>query len=195
MKLNPFGNLILIALTVSLAATGCKKNPTGVTPLPGERVGRVGDPNEGGAIPGDQNANGSGGGVTGQPVAQGNPGEYPGPEDHDMFKANTVYFDYDQATIRSGEKSKLGAIADYLKANPEKGLRVEGNCDERGTDQYNFSLGERRALAAREALIALGVDGTHVLTVSYGRSRPADTGHSDAAHAKNRRDEFVVLSK
>ena len=89
----------------------------------------------------------------------------------------------------------MAAVADYLKANSAKAVRVEGNCDERGTEEYNRSLGERRALAVREELIRLGIDPTRVDTISYGKDRPADPGHDEAAWSKNRRDDFIVLTK
>ena len=88
----------------------------------------------------------------------------------------------------------MAAVADYLKANSGKAVRVEGNCDERGTEEYNRSLGERRALAVREELIRLGIDPTRVDTISYGKDRPVDPGHDEAAWKKNRRDDFIVLS-
>ena len=72
-------------------------------------------------------------------------------------------------------------------------MLVEGNCDERGTEEYNRSLGERRALAAREGLAKLGIDPMRVFTRSFGKDKPADTGHDDSAWAKNRRDDFVLL--
>ena len=71
---------------------------------------------------------------------------------------------------------------------------MEGNCDERGTAEYNRSLGERRSLAAREELVGLGIDASRVDTISYGKDRPVDTGHSEESHAKNRRDDFVLLA-
>jgi peptidoglycan-associated lipoprotein len=73
-------------------------------------------------------------------------------------------------------------------------LRVEGNCDERGTENYNLSLGERRALAVREYLANLGVDPRQVVTVSYGKAKPAVEGHNEAAWGKNRRDDFILLT-
>ena len=73
--------------------------------------------------------------------------------DPEALKAQAVYFDLDKSAIRASEQSKLDAVASYLKSNPDKALRVEGNCDERGTEEYNRSLGERRAMAAREFLI------------------------------------------
>ena len=71
---------------------------------------------------------------------------------------------------------------------------MEGNCDERGTEKYNLSLGERRALAVREYLVNLGVDPHQVDTVTYGKSKPAVPGHTEAAWSKNRRDDFVLLT-
>jgi peptidoglycan-associated lipoprotein len=81
-----------------------------------------------------------------------------------------------------------------LKGHPGQALRIEGNCDERGTEEYNRSLGERRALAVREELIRLGIDPTRADTISYGKDRPADPGHDESAWKKNRRDDFIVLS-
>ena len=88
----------------------------------------------------------------------------------------------------------MAAVADYLKANSGKAVRVEGNCDERGTEEYNRSLGERRALAVREELIRLGIDPTRVDTISYGKDRPAAPGHDESAWKQNRRDDFIILS-
>jgi peptidoglycan-associated lipoprotein len=84
-------------------------------------------------------------------------------------------------------------VAQALAADPNTKLLVEGNCDERGTEEYNRALGERRALAAREALAKLGVDPKRIRTESFGKDKPADTGHDEAAWQKNRRDDFVLL--
>jgi peptidoglycan-associated lipoprotein len=84
-------------------------------------------------------------------------------------------------------------VANYLKSNGGQAVLVEGHCDERGTPEYNRALGERRALSVRESLISLGVPGEGIHTVSFGEDRPADPGHNDAAWAKNRRAEFVLL--
>jgi peptidoglycan-associated lipoprotein len=81
-----------------------------------------------------------------------------------------------------------------LKANPAAKLRIEGNCDERGTEEYNRALGDHRALAAREALAKDGIDPERIQTQSFGKDKPADTGHDESAWAKNRRDEFVLLT-
>ena len=105
-----------------------------------------------------------------------------------------VLFEYDSARIRPSEESKLQTVAAYAKSNPGK-LVVEGHCDERGTAEYNRALGERRALAARDELVKLGVDTSRISTVSYGSERPADPGHDEGAWSKNRRCEFVVVNQ
>jgi peptidoglycan-associated lipoprotein len=109
-----------------------------------------------------------------------------------LFSA--IHFDYDSARIRPSEMPKLEAVAVRLKSNPEK-LVVEGHCDERGTAEYNRALGERRAIAARESLVNLGIDPNRITTVSYGEDRPAVMGADDTVHSQNRRCEFVVVSQ
>lgn len=117
-----------------------------------------------------------------------------GPEHPEILANDTVYFDFDRATIKASEESKLSDVANYLKNNPANFLKIEGNCDERGTEKYNLSLGERRALAAREYLANLGIDATRIKTVTYGASKPVDPGHNEDAWKKNRRDDMVVIT-
>ena len=105
-----------------------------------------------------------------------------------------LYFPYDANTISSSEENKVAAVAQYLLGHPEAGVVVEGYCDERGTDEYNRALGERRALAASEMLIDIyGIEAARIKTVSYGEERPAVTGSGDSVWTKNRRDEFVPV--
>jgi peptidoglycan-associated lipoprotein len=115
------------------------------------------------------------------------------PMDRDALAAYTIHFAFDSAVIRNSERANLQAVASYLNSNPGTKLLIEGNCDERGTEEYNRALGERRALAARQALYNLGVDPKRVRTISYGKDKPVDPGHDEAAWAKNRRDDFVLL--
>jgi peptidoglycan-associated lipoprotein len=115
-------------------------------------------------------------------------------QDREALKAETVHFDFDSSVLKSSEQPKVSAVADYLKANSANAVRVEGNCDERGTEEYNRALGERRALAVREELIRLGIDPIRVDTISYGKDKPVDPGHDESAWKQNRRDDFVVLS-
>ncbi len=124
---------------------------------------------------------------------EANKDQFGGPGDRTALAPQTVYFAYDSAAINPTEQPKLQAVADYVKAHAGAKILVEGHCDERGTEEYNRALGERRALAAREALIGLGVDAGSIQTISYGKDRAADPGHDEAAWSKNRRDEFVVV--
>lgn len=114
-------------------------------------------------------------------------------EDRETLKGDTVYFEYDKSAIKSSEYAKVAAVGEYLKSNPNEDLVVEGHCDERGTEEYNRALGERRALAIRERLVNLGVPASRVTTISYGKDRPVDVAHSEDAYSKNRRGEFVLL--
>ena len=105
-----------------------------------------------------------------------------------------LFFPYDQNTISSSEESKVAAVAQYLLGHAEAAVVIEGYCDERGTDEYNRALGERRALAASEMLIDVyGIEQNRIKTVSYGEERPAVTGTGDSVWSKNRRDEFVPV--
>jgi peptidoglycan-associated lipoprotein len=103
-----------------------------------------------------------------------------------------VYFDYDKSNIRPEFQPVLEGIANWLGKMPERQLLIEGHCDERGTDEYNLALGERRALAVRRYLVALGVSTDRLHTISYGEEKPADPGHDESSWAKNRRAEFKV---
>jgi peptidoglycan-associated lipoprotein len=106
---------------------------------------------------------------------------------------NAVYFDFDKYNIRPGDAEILKSNLEWFKANPNKKARIEGNCDERGTVEYNMALGQKRADAARTYLTNLGVDAKLLETISYGKEKPADQAHNEAAWAKNRRDDFVPL--
>jgi peptidoglycan-associated lipoprotein len=114
-------------------------------------------------------------------------------EDRTVLQSETVYFDLDKATVKSSEVPKVERVATFLKNETTVSLLIEGNCDERGTEDYNRSLGERRALAIREVLVNLGIAPERVTTVTFGEDKPADTGHDEVAWAKNRRGDFVVL--
>lgn len=105
----------------------------------------------------------------------------------------TIYFDFDKSDIKPESRPVLEKIAAYLLKNPALDLLIEGHCDERGTEEYNLALGERRALSARRYLIGLGVASGRLQTISYGEERPVDPGHNETAWAKNRRAEFKPL--
>jgi len=105
------------------------------------------------------------------------------------------FFSYDEATLSSDAQSALTSSASWLKTNPTYNLLVEGHCDERGTAAYNLSLGERRANAAKEYLASLGVEGSRVRTISYGKERPFCNESSETCWQQNRRAHFVISAK
>jgi peptidoglycan-associated lipoprotein len=104
---------------------------------------------------------------------------------------NDVFFDFDQYNLTSEAKSTLDANARELKRMAETNITIEGHCDERGTKAYNLALGDKRANAARDYLVALGVGAARITTVSYGKERPFEAGHDESAWAKNRRAHIV----
>jgi peptidoglycan-associated lipoprotein len=106
-----------------------------------------------------------------------------------------VFFEYDSAELAGDSQQTLNGNAQLLKQYSAWVITIEGHCDERGTAEYNLALGERRALAAREYLVSLGVPADRLRTVSYGKEFPFDPGKSEAAYAKNRRAHFVITAK
>lgn len=103
-----------------------------------------------------------------------------------------VFFAFDKSDISSDAQAILGRQADFTKKYATLNFTIEGHCDERGTREYNLALGERRATAAKNALVALGVDAGRLKTISYGKERPAVDGHNEAAWAQNRRAVTVI---
>jgi peptidoglycan-associated lipoprotein len=110
-----------------------------------------------------------------------------------VFESESIYFDFDKSDLKPEAKATLRNKAAWLRMNSSYALRIEGHCDERGTNEYNLALGERRAHAAKKFLTALGISDDRVSTISYGEERPADPKHNQAAWAKNRRDEFKLI--
>lgn len=103
----------------------------------------------------------------------------------------TVQFDYDKANIKAAEKAKLEKNAAWIKARPKVKVQIEGHCDQKGSIEYNLSLGERRANAVKSALVGMGVPANRLSTISYGKERLLDSTESESAMAKNRRANFV----
>jgi peptidoglycan-associated lipoprotein len=108
--------------------------------------------------------------------------------------AAMINFDYDQAAIRQNDQGTLDRKASILGANPNVKIQISGHADERGSDEYNLALGNRRAAAAKRYLESKGIDASRMDVVSYGEERPLNPGHDEAAYAQNRRDEFAVTS-
>ncbi len=103
-----------------------------------------------------------------------------------------VHFDFDKYEIRPGDAKVLDANAVWLKSNPDQVILIEGHCDERGTNEYNIALGDRRAKATTNYLVAQGVPQNRISVISYGEERPLCTAHNEDCWAKNRRAHFLV---
>ena len=101
-----------------------------------------------------------------------------------------IYFDYNSFTLRPDAMATLKENAGLIKRNKDALIQIEGHCDERGTQEYNLTLGEKRALSVREYLMSMGVSGDRMVTISYGEEDPQDAGHTEASWSKNRRSEF-----
>lgn len=108
-----------------------------------------------------------------------------------LRQENTIYFDFDKATVRPEFVETLQAHGAFLSANPSVRVTIEGHTDERGTPEYNIALGERRAMSVVQYLQNLGVSAGQISTVSYGEEKPADTSRTEAGFAKNRRAVLV----
>jgi peptidoglycan-associated lipoprotein len=107
----------------------------------------------------------------------------------------TVYFAYDSYNLTSEARSALKNDGDWMKNNGSARIQIEGHCDERGTNEYNMALGDRRANAVRNYLNKMGIEKSRMDVISYGEERPSDPGHDEAAWSRNRRAAFVVLSR
>jgi peptidoglycan-associated lipoprotein len=201
MKRSILIHSLLLCVILAVGGTGCKKTGKGLTPIPGAKPSITSQPPRpsiGGTDDLNARARGLDTTTITPPSTEGIPSAnrelFDDREaDREMFKSDILYFDYDRSAIRSSETSKLQAVAEYLKQNAKDDLAIEGHCDERGTPEYNRSLGERRALSAREYLVNLGIASNRIRTISYGEDKPADPGHDEAAWAKNRRCEFLRL--
>ena len=191
MKRTTIFNLFILGFVLIFGVTACKKKPATVTTIPGYKSGIVGD--------------GTGKMIDTQPTpfdpndstiqsAREHPDDWENwTKDREKFAAYTVYFALDSSTVKSSEGSKLEAVANYYRSNFAGDLLIEGHCDERGTEGYNLSLGDKRANALREYLINLGVSPARIHTVSLGEAQPAATGHDEAAWSMNRRGVFIFV--
>ena len=108
------------------------------------------------------------------------------------FEAENIYFAFDRSDLTDESKSALREKGNWLRANGDYSVNISGNCDERGTAEYNLALGERRAHAAKKFLMGLGISENRLTTISYGEESPVDPGHNDEAWAKNRNDQFTL---
>lgn len=195
MKLNKTVLPLALALSALLATTACRHtSPPGVTKLPKNTPAITESPEAPPTLPSTppiepapapfSTANAT----NGFPTAEFNLPDFI--QDRAALAADTVHFKFDSAVVEDSQLANIASVAEALKADSNAHLLIEGHCDERGTGEYNRSLGERRALALREKLAKIGVDSARIRTISYGKDRPVDPGHDEAAWAKNRRGQF-----
>ena len=112
-----------------------------------------------------------------------------------ILEGEAIYFEFDKSFIKPEYRAILREKAGVLRDNPSIHIRIEGNCDERGTNEYNIALGERRANSARSFLMSLGIPSFRIETMSYGEERPLFLGHDENSWSRNRRDDFVVMEE
>jgi len=155
------------ALVLLLIATGCQKKGGG-------SAGTMGD------------------NVSGTPLPERREGASFFGDNVERGQFQRIYFDFDSQTIRGSESGKIQQVANFMKQGSSE-IIIAGFTDERGTEEYNRGLGDRRAGAVRESLISQGIDGSRIQTVSFGLEMPSDPGHNEAAWAKNRRAEVGVI--
>ena len=177
-------------LLAGLMITGCAKRPattaaTTAAPAPAP-------PATSSAPAPTQPAPSSGAAAPAAPAA---PGQTPRPSPKEFMAVaalKEVYFDFDKYDIRPEDAKTLDTNATWLKSNADNLVLIEGHCDERGTNEYNLALGERRAKATMNYLVSQGIQANRITIISYGEERPVCTEHTEACWAKNRRASFLV---
>jgi len=214
MKTGRMYPITMVAVLGLAVAMGCKsQRAVDVTHIPEKGSADKGSGNNnpggnnGGGLGNGNTGNGNGGtGVTTNNNNPPNPNPNPKDdknrdlnnrpgnyvEDREMLKAQAVHFDYDSAVMRPTDNDKVTMVARYMKAQPDFYLLVEGHCDERGTEQYNLTLGQRRAQAVRDALMQFGINPERVQTISFGEKVPVIESDDEVSYRENRRGEFVV---
>ncbi len=198
MKRAALLNLFIVALALSLGAVGCKRGPKSLTYIPGQGSAGMQNP-----PPSDISGTIGDGGAFGEGIDTTSAASRDsladlldpdkGERDRNIFSAQTVYFAFDSSVVRPADVSKVEIVAAHLQANPGHAVIIEGHCDERGTVEYNRSLGERRAQSVREIMVRAGADASRIHTISFGEDVPAVAGTTEAAYSQNRRGEFVLL--
>jgi len=207
---RPIPLITAALMALSLGLVGCNKNPQKPTTIygrgaprgiagdePGRMLGSASpQPGRGSVLPDTTTTSATtpGDPTQGLKAAVGDWDKWS--ENANEFKDQTVYFDFDKSNVKPSEVGKLKEVARRMKPFLVQGkaLRIDGHCDERGTEEYNRALGDRRAQSIREFLYSEGIDQNMMPTRTYGEDKPADPGHNEAAYAKNRRGELILLS-
>jgi peptidoglycan-associated lipoprotein len=173
-----------VALAALLA--GCASNPTPEKVAVEERNVATGSGNTGAGTTGATS-----GGVTGTTTNQGNPLRDP----RSILSKRSVYFEFDSYAVKDDYKPLIEAHAKYLQTNRSARMTLQGNCDERGSREYNIALGQRRADTVKRMMLLYGATDQQIETVSFGKEKPRNGGHDEAAWAENRRDDVVYAGE
>ena len=171
-----------IALAVLMA--GCQQNP------PAEKAAAVEERNVNAGAQGAQGTGTTSSGVSGT-TAQGNPLRDP----RNILSKRSVFFDFDSYAVKDDYRPLIDAHGKYLQGNRTAKMTIQGNCDERGSREYNIALGQRRADAVKRMMVLNGATDPQIETVSFGKEKPRNQGHDEGAWAENRRDDFVYAGE
>ena len=181
--------MAVFAVALAVVATGCKYDKGA------KGSGVDGDGANGQDISSSSDINGGNGSMSGS-LSDAAEGKF-----EDLYKRCTdvnfepVYFGFDSTVVPSGELGKIDAVVQHLNSRQDRVVVVEGNCDERGSNEYNMSLGENRAIIIRNYLVQSGIAANRIQTRSYGEEKPAVNGSDESAWARNRRGEFAIYQK
>jgi peptidoglycan-associated lipoprotein len=187
MKRHVAGSLLLAAGCMMLVAGGCAKEqvvkkdeaiaPTAAAPTPTRKEAAKEQPAQQAPV---------------KESAVKEEGKPAGRQESLRAALENIYFDFDSYKLTEADRSILAKNAGFMKKDAAAKVRIEGNCDERGSDEYNLALAQKRAEAARQYLVTMGIAADRLSVISYGKEKPVDPGHDENAWAKNRRDEFVI---
>ncbi len=183
--------MVAVCGALALAFTGCKYDKSGEDgDATGSDVATVGAGGAGGAVGNDIDSISGSDGVPATELKFDQDPNYARCTDVEFAP---VYFGFDASNLAGGEMAKIEAVASHLQSHPNRVVIVEDNCDERGSNEYNLSLGELRAISIRDYLVSLGIAANRVQTKSYGEEKPAVSGSGEAVWSQNRRGEFAVF--
>ncbi|HJU24325.1 MAG TPA: peptidoglycan-associated lipoprotein Pal [Casimicrobiaceae bacterium] len=178
-------NLLFVAF-IAVALVGCSSTPTTEAPVEDHGTSGTTAPGAGGA----QTGGAQGGNVSGSNMGAD---ELHNPAS--ILSKRSVYFDFDSFVVKDEYRPLVEAHARYLSSHPNARMTIQGNTDERGSREYNIALGQKRADAVKRMMVLLGAKDGQIETVSFGKEKPKNPGHDEAAWAENRRDDIVYAGE
>ena len=183
-------NLLLVAF-IAAALVGCSTTPTTEAPIEDQGAAGATAPGAGGAVTGGA----QGGSVSGAQSGAGGLGADELRNPNSILSKRSIYFDFDSFVVKDEFKPTIEAHARYLQQNRNAHMTIQGNTDERGSREYNIALGQERADAVKRMMTLLGAQDQQIETVSFGKEKPRNPGHDEAAWAENRRDDILYAGE